>query len=75
MLNAVHDEFLLAFKSLPAESQRILNESYEIQIQNGEIDNVYVRVDNVNSEDGWKEVGPGQKVSNTRTVVTFSPHF
>ena len=73
MLNAVHDEFLNAFKTLPAESQRLLNDHYEVQIRNGVTDNddVHVRVDSVNSEDGWKEVGRGQKVSTTRTVF---PH-
>ena len=61
----------MAFKSLPAESQRILNDHYEVQIRNGldESGNVHVRVDSANSEDGWKEMGPGQKVSTTRTVT------
>ena len=70
LLNAVHDEFLNAFKSLPAESQRILNDHYEVQIRNGtaETGEVQVRVENVNSEDGWKEIGPRHKVSTTRTV-------
>jgi len=69
-LNAIHDEFLNAFKTLPAESQRLLNDHYEVQIRNGRADDddVHVRVDSVNSEDGWKEVGRGQKVSTTRTV-------
>jgi len=71
LLNAVHDEFLNAFKTLPAESQRLLNDHYEVQIQNGisDADDVHIRVDNVNSEDGWQEIGPGHKVSTTRTVV------
>ena len=70
LLNAVHDEFLNAFKSLPAESQRILNDHYEVQIRNGTVETgeVQVRVENVNSEDGWKEIGPRHKVSTTRTV-------
>jgi len=70
LLNAVHDEFLLTFKSLPAESQRLLNDHYEVQIRNGyvESDDVHVRVNSVNSEDGWKEIGPRHKVSTTRTV-------
>jgi hypothetical protein len=69
-LNAIHDEFLNAFKSLPAESQRLLNSHYEVQIRNGIDDagEVDVRVNSVNSEDGWKEIGPRQKVSTTRTV-------
>lgn len=72
LLNAVHDEFLNAFKNLPAESQRLLNDHYEVQIRNGIVntEDVHIRVDSVNSEDGWKEVGPGQKVSTTRTVTS-----
>jgi hypothetical protein len=74
-LNAVHDEFLMAFKSLPAESQRILNDHYEVQIRHGldESGTVHVRVDSANSEDGWKEIGPRQKVSTTRTVAHSTP--
>lgn len=70
LLNAVHDEFLHAFRTLPPESQRILNNHYEIAIRNGtsDTDDVCIRVDNVYSEDGWKEIGPRQKVSTTRTV-------
>jgi len=70
LLNAVHDEFLNAFKTLPAESQRLLNIHYEVQIRKGVTDNedAHVRVDSVNSEHGWKEVGRNQKVSTTRTV-------
>jgi hypothetical protein len=73
-LNAVHDEFLNAFKSLPAESQRLLNDQYEVQIRNGisNPENVDIRVDSVNSEGGWKEIGPRQKVSTTRTVTPKS---
>lgn len=70
LLNAIHDEFLNAFKSLPAESQRLLNDRYEVQIRN-EIDDagdMLVRVNSINSEEGWKEIGPRQKVSTTRTV-------
>jgi hypothetical protein len=72
-LNAVHDEFLIAFKSLPAESQRLLNDHYEVQIRNGDIDveDAHIRINSVNSEDGWKEIGRRQKVSTTRTVT---PH-
>jgi hypothetical protein len=75
-LNAVHDEFLVAFKSLPAESQRILNDHYEVQIRNGldESGDVHIRVDSANSEDGWKEMGRRQKVSTTRTVSAYI-HF
>jgi len=69
LLNAVHDEFLNAFKTLPAESQQVLNDHYEVQIRNGvSEDDVHVRVNSVNSEDGWQEIGPRQKVSITRTV-------
>ena len=68
LLNAVHDEFLLAFKSLPVESQMLLNNHYEIQIPNGDSADVDIRIDSANSENGWKEIGPKQKVSNTRTV-------
>jgi ubiquitin C-terminal hydrolase len=70
LLNAVHDEFLNAFKTLPAESQRLLNDHYEVQIRNGVSDSedAHVRVDSVNSEDGWKEIGRKHKVSTTRTV-------
>jgi len=73
-LNAVHDEFLLAFKSLPAESQRLLNDHYEVQLRNGDVesDGVHIRVNNVNSEDGWNEIGPRHKVSTTRTVPSPS---
>jgi hypothetical protein len=71
LLNAVHDEFLNAFKSLPAESQRLLNDHYEVQIRNGiaDTEDVHIRIDNVNSQNGWKEIGPRQKVSTTRTVI------
>jgi len=70
LLNAVHDEFLNAFKSLPAECQRLLNDHYEVQIRNGlsDTEDAHVRVDSVNSEDGWKEIGRRHKVSTTRTV-------
>lgn len=72
-MNAVHDEFLNAFKGLPAESQQLLNDHYEVQIRNGTTDteDIHIRVDNVNSEDGWKEIGPRQKVSTTRTVISY----
>lgn len=67
----MHDEFLIAFKSLPAESQRLLNDHYEVQIRNGDIDveDAHIRINSVNSEDGWKEIGRRQKVSTTRTVT------
>jgi len=67
----VHDEFLNAFKTLPAESQRLLNDRYEVQIRNGitDTEDVHIRVDSANSEDDWKEIGPRQKVSTTRTVM------
>jgi hypothetical protein len=70
----VHDEFLNAFKTLPAENQRLLNDHYEVQIRNGvsDADDAHVRVDSVNSEDGWKEIGPRHKVSTTRTVSPIS---
>ena len=71
LLNAVHDEFLNAFKTLPEESQRLLNDHYEVQIRNSMSDSedAHVRVDSVNSEDGWKEIGRKHKVSTTRTVL------
>ena len=77
LLNAVHDEFLNAFKSLPAESQRLLNDHYEVQIQNGVADSedAHIRVNSVNSESGWKEIGPRHKVSTTRTVVLTTSEF
>jgi hypothetical protein len=64
----VHDEFLATFKTLPDESQRLLNNHYEVQIRPGVSDDAHIRVDSVNSEDGWKEIGRRQKVSTTRTV-------
>jgi hypothetical protein len=67
-LNAVHEEFLAAFKNLPAESQRLLNDHYEIQFRNGTDGDEHIRMDSVNSENGWKEIGPRHKVSTTRTV-------
>ena len=73
LLNAVHEEFLAAFKTLPGDSQRLLNEFYEVQIRNGDGDE-HIRVDSVNSEDGWKEIGPRHKVSTTRTVVPYYRH-
>ena len=73
LLNAVHDEFLHAFKSLPPEYQLVLNENYEVAIRNGAADDdVHVRVNSVNSEEGWQEIGPRQKVSITRTVYSAS---
>ena len=42
-----------------------------MQIRNGiaDTEDVNIRVDNVNSQNGWKEMGPRQKVSTTRTVI------
>ena len=69
-MNAVHDEFVSLFKTLPDDTQRLLHQRYEIRIRSPTLhsDDGRVRVDSVDSEDGWKEIGRKHKVSTTRTV-------
>ncbi|OLL26064.1 putative ubiquitin carboxyl-terminal hydrolase 3 [Neolecta irregularis DAH-3] len=77
LLDGLHEEFITAMQTLPCRPKPIDEALRQVSVplrDSGASCGEYLRVESIEKEDGWLEVGPKQKTSVTRTAtITESP--